>query len=91
VIPLGLTGQAVFEDARNERKVQHAVDDWLGADTDFVVAVLEVEGRSVEITLLGPGEPPLVTDLHDALEARLESNVELELRVVPEQVYRVGG
>lgn len=91
VIPLGLTGRAVFEDARNERKVQHAVDEWLGTDTDFVVAVLEVEGRSVEITLLGPGDPPLVSDLHGALEARLETAVELELRVVPERIFRVGG
>lgn len=91
VIPLGLTGRTVFEDARNERKVQHGVDEWLGEDTDFVVSELDVVGRSVEITLLGPGEPPLVTELHDLLEAKLESAVELELRVVPEQLYRVGG
>jgi uncharacterized hydrophobic protein (TIGR00271 family) len=91
VIPLGLTGRAVIDDAKNERSVQHAVDDWLGEDTEFRVERLEVEGRTVDITLLGPGEPPAATELHDTLKAKLGDDTVLEMRIVPEDFIKLGG
>ncbi len=91
LIPLGLTGRSVVEDARNERTVQRSVDEWLGEGSDFVVSRLHVEGDAVELTLLGPGDPPPVRSLYDRLRSDLEMDPRLELRVVPEQVYRIDG
>jgi uncharacterized hydrophobic protein (TIGR00271 family) len=90
LIPLGVTGRSIFEDARAERTVERVLEDWLDESEDFKVAALAVDGDLVSITVLGAGDPPSPRSLHDAIQVALGTSVELELRVIPERVYRVG-
>jgi len=90
VIPLGLTGQTIIEDARAERAAERVIDAWLGSDTRFTVERLDVQGDSAYVTLLGPEIAPPARELRDMLVEELGRPMVLELRVVPEIVTIVG-
>jgi uncharacterized membrane protein len=90
VIPLGLTGETILEDAQAERIAERVIDAWLGSDTRFTIERLDVQGDSVYVTLQGPGITPPARELHDMLVEELGRPVVAELRVVPETVTIVG-
>jgi uncharacterized hydrophobic protein (TIGR00271 family) len=90
VIPLGLTGETILEDAQAERIAERVIDAWLGSDTRFTIENLDVQGDSVYVTLQGPGITPPARELHDMLVEELGRPVVAELRVVPETVTIVG-
>jgi uncharacterized hydrophobic protein (TIGR00271 family) len=90
VIPLGLTGQTIIEDARAERAAEQVIDAWLGSDTRFTIDRLDVQGDRVYVTLLGPEIAPPARELRDMLVEQLERPMIIELRVIPEVVTVVG-
>lgn len=91
LIPLGLTARNLIDEASAEHESQAVVDEWLGHASGFRVTNLEVAGRRVLGTLLGPGLSPSAQALHDSLENELGDRVVLELRVVPEVLHLIEG
>lgn len=84
IIPLAATGHEIATEALSLDEANHAVESWLGRDTEFVVEHVDVDDSEVTVTIAGPGEAPSPQDLADELGERLDREVVLDLRVVPE-------
>jgi uncharacterized hydrophobic protein (TIGR00271 family) len=86
VVPLGLTSIGIWNDASNTATAQDVVDEWLGDDRDLSTVRVEADGNDVEVVLTGSGTVPDVTKLETELDAQLDTNVELTLRMIPSQL-----
>ena len=56
-IPLALTGQSILGSAADLRDATVAVNEWLGEDSQYRVAEVNVDGDTVNVQLIGPGTP----------------------------------
>jgi uncharacterized hydrophobic protein (TIGR00271 family) len=57
-IPLALTGETILGSATDLRNATNAVDSWLGDESPYRVNDLSVDGDTVSVQLIGPGNPP---------------------------------
>ena len=84
VIPLALTGQRITADALAANEAEAAVNEWLGDDTEFQVADVELTQDEVSVVIAGPGQPPTVEELGAILERKLDRKVKVDLRIIAE-------
>ena len=83
LVPLGLNGLQIVNDARDEARARAAVLLWLGEDSPLEIFRLEVRGDEVQITLAGPEEPPDAEPLAADLVGRLGKPLEVRVRWAP--------
>jgi uncharacterized hydrophobic protein (TIGR00271 family) len=89
--PLALIGDDILDQLTATTGAEEAVDDWLGEGTEFSLAQVQVSGESVEVVIVGPGDPPDPDDLAEEMAAALKRNVVVELRVIPETTHIATG
>ncbi len=66
--------------------MQRAVVEWLGEDTEFLLESLTIEGDTVEVVLVGPGDPPSEAHLARSVEDALGHDVRVRLRWTVQQM-----
>jgi len=77
---LMFNGHQIASDALAGTNARRAVLEWLGEDTPFSIESVTIDGDSIDVVLLGPGDPPEEDDLADALEDAVDHEIELRLR-----------
>lgn len=85
--PLAIIGDDILDDLTATTDANAAVTDWLGDDSEFSVAQVQVDGTNVDVVIVGPGEPPDPDDLATDMAAALDRDVVVELRVIPETTH----
>jgi uncharacterized hydrophobic protein (TIGR00271 family) len=84
-IPLSITTYNVVNDALEERAALQEVDAWLDGAAYHIIAV-NVNDRTVVVTVDGDGELRPLKELANTLALTLKRPVVVNLRVVPSQV-----
>jgi uncharacterized hydrophobic protein (TIGR00271 family) len=84
-IPLSITTYNVVNDALEERAALQEVDAWLDGASYHIIAV-NVNDRTVVVTVDGDGELRPLKELANTLALTLKRPVVVNLRVVPSQV-----
>ncbi len=84
-IPLSITTYNVVNNALEERAALQEVDAWLDGATYHIIAV-NVNDRTVVVTVDGDGELRPLKELANTLALTLKRPVVVNLRVVPSQV-----
>jgi uncharacterized membrane protein len=77
---LMFNGHQIASNALASTNARRAVLEWLGEESKFSIESVTIDGETVEVVLLGPGDPPDEDDLADALEDAVDHEVELRLR-----------
>ena len=85
--PLALIGDDILDELTVSADAEGAVADWLGEETEFSVAQVQVSGSNVDVVIVGPGEPPNPNDLATDMAAALDRSVVVELQVIPETTH----
>jgi uncharacterized hydrophobic protein (TIGR00271 family) len=88
-LPLAIIGDDLLDEATRNTTAEATVDSWLGSDTPFDVVSVQVRGSDIGVTILGPDDPPDPDDLASELSIALDREVDLALRVVPEETFEV--
>ena len=84
-IPLGITGERIVSGVTDQSTAEAAVKSWLGEGSPYDLARVVVDGDSIAVIIVGTGDVPAAGSLADRLAADLDSTIELDLRVIPEQ------
>jgi uncharacterized membrane protein len=84
VIPLSVTSFDVWADATDTADAEQVVDDWIG-DRQLSQVELDVDGDDVSLVITGSSSPPPVADLQQRLDDALETDIQLDVRLVPSQ------
>jgi len=84
-IPLTVTGGRIVAGLTNQSQAENVVDDWLGPESDYVPARVIVDGSSIDVAVVGSGPPPSAEELADSLAVELDTDIELDLRVIPQE------
>ena len=84
-IPLSFTTYNVVNNALEERIALQEVDAWLDGATYHIIAV-NVNDRTVVVTVDGYGELRPLKQLATSLSARFGRPILVKLRVVPSQI-----
>jgi uncharacterized membrane protein len=85
---LVFNGHQIASDSLAKDNAQRAVREWLGGDSEFSVQAVSLDGRSVEVVLVGPGVPPSEQHLARSLEDELGHDIDLVVRWTPQEVRR---
>lgn len=85
--PLAMTGEEILDHLTAKSTAEDSVGLWLGAEPEFTVSQLTLSGVDVDIVLVGPGVPPDVEELARDLSRRLDRDITVDLRVIPESLY----
>ncbi len=83
IAPLAFNGYTILSKAREEINAQSAIEEWLGEESPLEIFRLDVSGRTVEIVLAGPEEPPSAEPLAALLVEQLGEPLELRVRWAP--------
>lgn len=89
VVPLSIIGDRIVAEATVGSRTKAIVRDWLGPETEFIISSSRITGEEVEVTIVGPDNPPPPEDLAADLRDGLDRDISLQLSVVPEQRVRV--
>jgi uncharacterized hydrophobic protein (TIGR00271 family) len=73
-------GHQIASDALASTNARRAVLEWLGEETDFSIESITIDGETIDVVLVGPGDPPSEDDLVDALEDAVDHEVQVHLR-----------
>ncbi|MCB0166267.1 MAG: DUF389 domain-containing protein [Anaerolineae bacterium] len=79
--PLAATSIRVGVDSLNELRTQQFAQNWL-AQTDFELTKVNADGNEIELIISGSGDLPPLPELGEDLEAIMNSDIQLELRVL---------
>lgn len=83
LLPLMFTSQGILSTAADQRDAQTAVREWLGEESKLLVQSVTIAGDQVEVSLIGAGVPPSLTDLRASLSGELGRPVGVTLMVTP--------
>lgn len=85
-IPLAIIGDEIIAQTSATTDATQTVEEWLGEDSGYDVARVQVAGRDITVTLIGEGDLPSADDLAVSLAASREASISLNLAVTPRHV-----
>lgn len=84
-IPLAATSIQVSLETLTELQTRQYTRQWL-AGTDFEITRIDAKDNQIEVVINGFGDPPPLTDLGTDIQANLDPDTIVTLRIVPSQV-----
>jgi uncharacterized hydrophobic protein (TIGR00271 family) len=73
-------GHQIASDTLASSNARRAVLEWLGEETDFTIESVTIDDETIDVVLLGPGDPPSEDHLARSLDDAVGHDVELQLR-----------
>ena len=84
MVPLGITGARISEDARTEGVTKAIATRWV-AGTGYEVQNVNANRDNVSVLIVGHGTPPVFKDLESELRTALQRPVIVTLEMVPSE------
>jgi uncharacterized membrane protein len=89
LIPLTVQSVEYLRQSRGQVAATAATQEWL-AGTGWGLDDIQVQGRSIDIRILGTGQPPPVDSLMAALDASVESAYEVTVDALQGESIKAG-
>jgi hypothetical protein len=77
MIPLGLTGASIINQATRTENAHEVAEAWLEEYEELELGAVELDGLAIEVNISGTGDPPSI----EALEASLSEATGKEITV----------
>ncbi|MFV0308660.1 MAG: DUF389 domain-containing protein [Desertimonas sp.] len=77
---LVVNGAAVARDSLTNDRVRNVVIDWIDDDEDTSLISVDTDGDLVTLVVAGPGSPPAVDDLVDALSEEVDRTLRVDFQ-----------